>query len=364
MSDPPDNTAPDDTVPVDGDAPGIDVAALERWLVDRLGADAAPLSIRRFPKGYSNLTYLLRAGGRELVLRRPPVGVSIASAHDMAREHRVLAAVGRVWQRVPRVVAVCEDRDVIGAPFTVMERVRGIILRADPPPGLALGPDTMRALSTEVVDILAELHGLDCDAMGLTLGHPEGYVRRQVQGWTRRYAKARTDDVPDVERIAAWLDAQQPAESGVALVHNDFKFDNLVLDPADPTRVLAVLDWEMATRGDPLLDLGMALAYHVQADDPPGLQLVRLGPTHLPGHITRQQAVDRYLRATGRADLDPLWYYAFGLFKLVVIAQQLYARWAAGLTRQARYEHAILAVRGLSAAGLRAIELGRIEGLG
>lgn len=351
----------DRAVPVD-DLRGLDLDALRRWLQERLGPDAAPLAVERFPRGYSNLTWLLRAGPHELVLRRPPVGVQIAQAHDMAREYRVLEAVGRVWGKVPRVVALCEDPAVLGAPFYLMERVHGVILRDRLPRGMALDPAQARTLSERAVDTLVEIHCLQ--PPDLELGHPEGYVQRQVAGWTRRYERARTDALPDVERLAAWLDAHRPPERGAALIHNDFKYDNLVLDAADPTRIRAVLDWEMATRGDPLLDLGSSLAYWVQADDPPALQLLRLVPTDLPGTLTRTQLVQRYVQQSGRPDFDPLWYYAYGLFKLLVVAQQLYARWVQGLTKEARYEHAIWAVRGLSATALEAIRLGRIEDLG
>lgn len=353
----------DAAVPV-SDPRGLDLERLQAWLVQRLGPDAAPLQVQRFPRGYSNLTYLLQAGAHELVLRRPPVGVQIAQAHDMAREYRIIEGVGRVWDKVPRAVALCEDPSVLGAPFYVMQRVHGVIPRDRLPRGLSMDEAQVRALSENAVRTLVEIHGLDLDAAGLSLGHPEGYVQRQVEGWTRRYAKARTDELPDVDRLAAWLHEHRPAESGGTLIHNDFKYDNLVLDPRDPTRVIAVLDWEMATRGDPLLDLGSTLAYWVQADDPPALQMLRFTITDLPGNLTRTGFVQRYIELSGRPAFDPLWYYAYGLFKLLVVAQQLYARWVQGLTREARYEHAIWAVRGLSATGLEAIRLGRIEDLG
>jgi aminoglycoside phosphotransferase (APT) family kinase protein len=344
-----------DAVPLDRLAP---------WLAATLGVDASTLELGRFGRGFSNLTFLIRAGGRELVLRRPPPGVKIASAHDMTREARILQGVRRVWDKVPEVVAICEDPDVLGAPFFVMERVPGVILRDRKPQGLALGEDVLRRLSTAMVDTLAEIHGLDLDRAGLAdLGKAEGYVARQVEGWSRRYDDARTEDVDDMAWLAAWLRAHQPPQAGAVLVHNDFKYDNVLLDPADPTRVIAVLDWEMATRGDPLLDLGTFLAYWVQADDPPGMQVFRLCLTDLPGNLTRGGLVERYAAVTGRS-FDPTWYFTFGLFKNAVVAQQLHARYVRGLTREERYAHLNWAVRGIAGVARQAATEGRIEGLG
>jgi len=343
---------------------GVDVGRLEAWLVGVLGESARPVGVERFTRGYSNLTYRVTAGARDLVLRRPPVGVKIASAHDMAREYRLLAGVGKVWDRVPKTVALCEDEAVLGAPFYVMERVRGVVLRNKAPEGLELTPATMAALSRETVDTLAAIHRVDTAAAGLDLGHPEGYVERQVAGWTKRYQAAKTDDLPDVDALAKWLAENRPAESGSALVHNDFKYDNVVLDPGDPTRILAVLDWELATRGDPLLDLGTSLAYWMQADDPPELIAMSFGVTWLPGNLDREGVVARYVEATGRGAFDPLWYFAFGLFKLIVIAQQLYARFKAGKTTEPRYALMLPAEKALAAFALRGIGRRRISDLG
>lgn len=333
---------------------------LRPWLEATLGVPADIVEIGRYGRGYSNLTFGLKVGDRELVLRRPPPGVVIAKAHDMTREARVMQGVGRVWGKVPAVVAICEDTTVIGSTFYLMERVPGVILRDVPPRGLELGPDTMRRLSTSMVDTLAEIHGLDVAVAGID-GRPEGYVRRQVEGWTRRYRDAATDEVEDIETIAAWLAANQPSESGATLVHNDFKIDNVILDPDDVGRVISVLDWEMATVGDPLMDVGTFLAYWVQADDPPSLQIFRMCVTDLPGNLTRGELVARYAAQTGRV-FDPAWYFAFGLFKNAVVAQQLYARYQKGLTTEARYAGLIWAVRGIAAVANDVARTGRIEG--
>jgi aminoglycoside phosphotransferase (APT) family kinase protein len=244
-----------------------------------------------------------------------------------------------------------------------MERVRGRILRGSgPQPDLT--PEVMRGLSEAFVDTFAELHGLDVQAAGLAeLARGEGYVQRQISGWRERYDRARTDAVPDIEQAAAWLSEHQPPDSGSALIHNDFKYDNLVLDPQDPTRIVAVLDWEMATIGDPLMDLGSSLGYWRDPDDPDELRVMPLGPTALPGNLRRVEVVARYEQRAGRSVKHPLFYYVYGLFKLAVIAQQIYYRYAHGYTKDERFAAMIVGVQVLGQTAVRAIELGRIERL-
>ena len=343
---------------------GFDVEALAAWLRPRVEGLEGPAALEQFGRGYSNLTYLARFGERELVVRRAPPGVTIKSAHDMGREFRILSALAPAWPRAPRPLAHCEDASVIGTPFYVMERVRGVILRAKLPAGLTLDAPTMRGASEALCDTLAEIHALDWKAVGLgDLGKPQGYVERQVKGWADRYARARTDDVPQVTRLAAWLDEHRPSESGATLVHNDFKYDNVVLAP-DLQRVLAVLDWEMATIGDPLMDLGTALGYWIQPDDPPVFQVTVFGPTNLPGNLTRTEIVERWSKATGRDASNVLFYFAFALFKLAVVAQQLYKRWVDGHTKEERYSMMIEGVRAVASSALVAVEKGRIDRLG
>jgi len=353
------------------DGEELPVEPLRAWLAERLpdlagDAGGAPLEVEQFPGGFSNLTYLLRLGPRELVLRRPPRGSDVRSAHDMGREHRILSALHAVYPKAPRPLAECQDSTVIGAPFYVMERVRGVILRdgARLPEG-ALGPDTMSRLSSALVDGLVELHAVDFAACSLGgLGRPEGYVARQVSGWTERWAKARTDDVPDVDTAAAWLSRNQPADGAPALIHNDFKYDNLVLN-AGLDRILAVLDWEMATIGDPLLDLGTSLGYWLDPDDPAGWRTLGfLGLTARPGNLSRSGVLQGYARASGRDPGDGVFLYAFGLFKITVIAQQIYARFQRGLTRDPRFAGLGHVVRACGAQTKRAIELRRIDRLG
>ncbi len=339
----------------------LDAAPLLAYLREHLPGLArdTPLMVEQFPSGFSNLTYLLRAGEREWVLRRPPFGANIKGGHDMAREYRLLSALHPTYHKVPRPLAYCDDNAVLGAPFYVMERVRGVIFRNRPPKGVTPIPELMRGISTALVDTLIELHQLDVNAAGLSdLGQPEGYVARQVQGWARRYENARTDDLPAMEQAAQWLIAHPPTESGAALVHNDFKYDNVVLDPADLTRPIAVLDWEMATLGDPLMDLGTTLGYWAEPDDP--LELRQFNVTHLPGNLTRQQVAARYAERTGRDVSNIAFYYVFGLFKIGVILQQIYARYKQGLTHDERFGRLIILEQVVAAMAVKAIERGRL----
>jgi aminoglycoside phosphotransferase (APT) family kinase protein len=321
------------------------------------------MRVAQFGQGYSNLTYLIGIGGRELVLRRPPVGANIATAHDMGREVRVLTGLARVYDRVPRVLLHCDDVAVIGAPFYVMERLHGVVLRAEDPQRPPLAPDVMAQIAANVIDNLATIHALDVEAAQLAdLGRPAGYVARQVNGWTKRYDAAQTGPVPDLERALCWLADHQPAEAGAALIHNDYKYDNLMLAADDLTRVLAVLDWEMCTLGDPLLDLGTTLGYWMEAGDPPAL-LEMFGLTALPGNPGRAAVVERYLAASGRAAFDPLYYYVYGLTKIGVILQQIYQRYHRGVSQDMRFGRLGRAVAACGLMAARAIEKGRISAL-
>jgi aminoglycoside phosphotransferase (APT) family kinase protein len=279
----------------------------------------------------------------------------------MGREYRVLSRLSAVYPPAPRPYLYCDDLDVFGAPFYVMERRRGVILRKALPPGLTLGPETARQLGTALIDNLARLHAVDYGGCGLgDLGKPEGYVARQVTGWAGRYVQARTDELPEMDRVARWLTEHTPKEFGATLLHNDYKFDNLLLDPADLTRIVAVLDWEMTTVGDPLMDLGTTLGYWVEAGDPPPMQHAAMGPTNVPGSLTRRELAERYAAATGRALPDVLFYYCFGLFKIAVIVQQIYARYVRGHTRDARFARLNDLVAALSQQADRALDAGRV----
>ena len=334
----------------------LDEKALAAYVADRLPGGARSVEVRQFRQGHSNLTYLVVVDGVEYVLRRPPFGNVVKSAHDMGREYRILAALAPVFRLAPRPLLLCEDDAVLGAPFYLMERRRGVVIRRELPPELDGHPEPIGRLCASMVNTLADLHAVDYQAIGLEdFGRPQGYIERQVVGWTKRYEAAATDDVPGMIAVARWLVAHMPTERGSAVIHNDFKFDNVMLAPHDPTRLVAVLDWEMATIGDPLMDLGASLAYWIEAGDPEPLRAVAMGPTYAPGMWTRRQFAEAYARRTGQQLDGMAFYYIFGLFKLAVIGQQIYARYVRGHTRDERFASmnrmvAVLAEQGLSAA--------------
>ncbi|MBZ5662173.1 MAG: phosphotransferase family protein [Acidobacteriia bacterium] len=339
----------------------LPLPALESFLLQHFSCSKGPLTAAQFPSGHSNLTYLVRLGDREMVLRRPPFGSQVKTAHDMGREYRVLSKLHAAYPPAPRVLLYCDDLSILGAPFYVMERLRGVILRKDPPDALNFTPEIARRLSGSFIDNLARLHSLDYEAIGLgDLGKPQGYLHRQVRGWIERYHASRTHDLKEVEKIFVWLNQRIPAASEAALIHNDYKYDNLVLDPADITRVVGVLDWEMSTIGDPLSDLGTALAYWVDAEDPEELQGIRSCPSNYPGSLTRAQLAERYARITGRDVSSMAFYLAFARFKVAVIYQQIYYRYQQGLTQDPRFAALPEKVRALVRASLQTIESGSI----
>jgi len=349
---------PDEPKPV-RDGEELDVAALGAYLDRELGAHGA-VRVEQFPGGHSNLTYLVHHGDREYVLRRPPFGSKVKSAHDMGREVAVLSKLAPVYARAPRVFAYDAAGDVLGAPFYLMERRRGIILRKDLPAELAADHARVRRVCELLVDALAELHAVDYAAAGLgDFGKPVGYIERQVSGWTDRYGKSHTDDIPAVTEVAAWLAAHRPPDGAPALIHNDFKFDNVIFDPALDS-ITGVLDWEMSTIGDPLMDLGTSLSYWAQQSDPAMYHQLPFGPTARPGMMTRDEVARRYFERSGRSAGSLVFYYAYGLFKTAVVAQQIYYRFATGLTKDTRFAPLILAVRLLSEQARAAIERGTI----
>jgi aminoglycoside phosphotransferase (APT) family kinase protein len=340
----------------------IDLGPLNAFLVLRAPEVGRVAAVEQFPGGFSNLTYLLKTDLGEFVLRRPPRGVGKGSAHDMGREHRILSVLSTRGVAAPKPVVLCDDESVLGAPFYIMERVHGVILRGAPrePPS----PGVMRELSESFVDTLVAIHAVGPADPGIAaLGKPAGYVARQVGGWTRRWEDSRTGDVPSMERVATWLAAHQPRDGAATLVHNDYKYDNLVLDPDDLSNVRAVLDWEMATLGEPLLDVGTSLGYWVEPGDPPAFRALGLGATALPGNFTRGELWQRYLEKSGRTGADPTFYYVFGLFKIAVIAQQIFSRYRRGLTADERFARLGEAVQLLALTGEKAIERGSITAL-
>ncbi len=313
----------------------LDLARVDAFLKAKIPGLSGTPELEQFPGGASNLTYLLHYADRDLILRRPPFGHRAKSAHDMLREAKIMAALKPVYPYVPDVLAICDDPAVMDADFYVMQRIPGIIPRSNLPKGMTLTPEETRALCLSVIDKLIELHLVDYQAAGLdTLGKGGGYVKRQIDGWSDRYRKARTPDVNDFETVMAWLQAKMPAQDiATTLIHNDFRFDNVILNPDNPQQVIGVLDWEMATLGDPLMDLGNTLAYWAQADDDATMQLMRRQPTHLPGMLTRDEVVAYYGEKTG-FKVDNFDYYTiYGLFRLAAILQQIYYRFYHGQTK-------------------------------
>lgn len=342
----------------------LDKGILADYLSEHIPDLEGDLAIEQFPSGYSNLTYLLRFENRQLVLRRPPFGVKIKTAHDMSREFTILSRLIAVYPKVPTPLHYCADKAILGAPFYVMTRVKGVILRPQMPEELIPSADMMRRIAGSFIDNLIELHNIDPSAAGLdALGKPEAYIERQILGWTKRYHNARSKDITELEVVAEWLVENMPGESGATLIHNDYKYDNLVLEPEDLGRILAVLDWEMATIGDPLMDLGTTLGYWVEAGDPDEIKALRLSPTDLPGNPGRTELVERYFKLSGRNAANIVYYYVYGLFKLAVIVQQIYSRYLSGHTKDPRFANLIYAVRACGKMAASAIEKDRIDRL-
>jgi aminoglycoside phosphotransferase (APT) family kinase protein len=328
-----------DTIPM---RPGeeLDTTALRAYLTGIVHGAEHGVDAVQFPGGHSNLTYLLRIGGRELVLRRPPLGPVAPKAHDMAREFDVLRRLAPRFPPAPRPVHLCRDASVIGAVFYLMERRSGVIVRDALPEVYAAAGDAGERISRTLVDGLVDLHAIDITGGGLRgIGRPEGFLERQVEGWADRWERARTTEVAPLEHAVTYLRDTRPQPPAPTVVHNDYKLDNLMLAPDDPDRLVAVLDWEMATVGDPLVDVGLSLVYWQQLGAEPGTTTPLGAPGTASGWYTREQFIRRYADGSGR-DLDAIgWYELLGIFKLAVILQQIYVRWVRGQTRDERFRH-------------------------
>jgi aminoglycoside phosphotransferase (APT) family kinase protein len=331
---------------------------LAEYLRSHFSAGLLSIEILQFPAGSSNLTYLITSGDGEFVLRRPPFGNTVKTAHDMSREFEVLLKLSKVYAPAPKPLLYCEDASIIGSEFYLMERRKGLIIRGSTGQyrprervaesrkrgevGKTRTLENSHGLRLDVcksfIQNLADLHALDYEAADLgSLGRPEGYCRRQVEGWTRRYFAAKTDDHIELEKAIKWLNENVPSESGDSLVHNDYKFDNIILDPDDLTHITAVLDWEMVTIGDPLMDLGTTLGYWMSAEAGEEMMSMPFNPHVLMANISRRELADMYSEFSGRDISNILYYYIFGTFKIAVIAQQIYARYLKGSTKDMRF---------------------------
>jgi aminoglycoside phosphotransferase (APT) family kinase protein len=336
-------------------------ATLEPFLRSHFPNECGFIEFAQYPAGHSNLTYSVKFGERELVLRRPPFGSKVKSAHDMSRECRVLSKLHAAYPPAPEVLLFCDDESVIGAPFYLMEPVRGIILRRDPPAAMDFAGDRARLLSEALVANLVDLHRLDYAAIGLAeLGNPDGYIERQVKGWTERYHGSMTHEHAEVSHLVNWMALHRPVSGAASLIHNDYKFDNVVLDRREPAKIIGLLDWEMCTIGDPLADLGTMLAYWVEDSDPAELKAVRWGPTNFPGSLRRREIVELYAKLTGRGTSAMAFYLVLARFKLAVIVQQIYYRYHNGLTKDPRFASMHELVRILLQAAMRCAETGEI----
>ena len=319
----------------------LDVAQLEPYLRERLEFAEGPFAVRQFGGGHANLTYLVRFGEGEYVLRRPPYGPLPKGGHDMQREYRVLSRLWEAFPLAPRAFLLCTDHAIIGADFVVMERRRGIVIRRRLPNAFDGNEAARRRLGENFIDALAALHRVNYEGTGLSdLGKPAGYLERQLRGWIERWEAARTPSFPDASRLIARLGEALPVSGPPAIVHNDYKFDNAIVAEDDPTRFVAILDWDMCTIGDPLTDLGNVISLWLDPGDPSvgGTSTsTSIMPTNVPGFPTRAELVARYAKKTGRDCSRAAWYHTFNVFRYAVIGQQIYARYVRGQTTDERF---------------------------
>lgn len=339
----------------------LDTDQLGSYLTLQLGDSFNKLEVEQFPAGSSNLTYLITSGHEEYVLRRPPFGNTVRSAHDMRREFSVLSRLSCTYSPAPRPILFCDDESVIGSDFYLMERRQGLILRGAVPRELEVSDQLQKQVCRAFIKNLAELHSVDYVSAGLSdLGNPAGYSQRQVEGWTKRYTHAKTHVWPELESVAEWLNEHIPVESGASIVHNDYKFDNVMLDAQDLTKIVAVLDWEMVTIGDPLMDLGTTLGYWIGHEGGDAILNMPFNPRVLRENISRRDLVEMYAEYSGRDVANVLYYFVFGLFKIAGIVQQIYARYVKGHTHDERFAHFDKFVQALGMIAARSISSGKI----
>ena len=340
----------------------LDLVKLKKYLL-KINFDLN--DVNQFPSGYSNLTYLLTSGSKEYILRKPPFGAeSLKGGHDMLREFTVLKNLKSQFDLVPEVYHFCEDKSIIGSTFYLMERVKGNIIRPNLSEENSPGKKIIREISKQMINTLSTLHNVDIKAANLTdLGKINGYNQRQVDGWIKRYYHSKTSTIDNMEFVAKWLKNNIPMESKASIIHNDFKYDNIVLDKENFSTINAILDWEMATVGDPLMDLGTSLGYWVDNDDLPELKLFQLSATTLQGNPTREEFLHEYMLKSNTKIDNPIFYYVFGLFKIAVIAQQIFFRYKKGYTKDKRFKLLELAVISLSVMAKQSIEKNRLSNL-
>jgi len=333
---------------------------LEQHLLNSINSE---LKVSQFSNGYSNLTYLLQIEDIELVLRRPPFSAP-KHGHDMGREYKVLKHLNPVFDKAPKVHGFCEDTTLIGAPFYIMEKIDGIILTAKSAHQKQVTPKAFKTIANTWLDTFVAFHQIDYKAAGLAdLGRPEGYVERQVQNWGKQYLAAATDEVPVATKVMAWMQEQQPKQYDHSLIHNDFKYDNVVFKDDSWSDITAILDWEMCTLGDPLMDLGTSLGYWTTATDPDLMKQGLPSPTVMEGNPSRTDIVQEYALKSGRSIDNLVFYYVYGLFKIAVIAQQIYYRYKHGHTQDPKFAHLNKASELCYNTAWQAIQKNKIDGL-
>ena len=343
---------------------GFDKNSLKTFLINELNLIEGIIKISQFPSGFSNLTYLVNFNDKDFVLRRPPIGANIKSGHDMNREYTILNGLKRIYNKVPKPYIYSDNVKIIGAPFYLMERKKGIILRGNTPKKQLPDKLEMRNLSKKFIFTLAEIHRLNYKKAGLeSLGKPIGYISRQVKGWINRYLASKTSDISNINYVYKWLDRNIHENKFSSLIHNDFKYDNLVLSDDGKYDVLAILDWEMATLGDPLMDLGTSLGYWIDKTDPENIQQNKFNITNAEGNLNRGELVSLYSKESKLDISNIVFYYVFGLFKIAVIVQQIFYRYKLGKTSDKRFKdlNEIVKIYGLMAK--RAIDKNRIDNL-
>ncbi len=347
----------------------LDLSKLNVFLKSNLSDFNEISEILQFPGGYSNLTYFLKGtDSKEYILRRPPFGAKdIKGGHDMGREFKILNAIrSSGFTRVPQTIIFCEDESILGCPFYLMERIQGLIFRAKDALFLSkqIAPSLMKRISESLCDNLVALHTIDIfqsDVSGFSLsqiGKPEGFIERQVEGWTKRYFASQTDDIQSMNTLSDWLSAHIPTANAPTLLHNDYKYDNVILNPSNPTEIIALLDWEMSTVGDPLMDLGTCLSYWAEPSDSSFEKSFNI--SWLSGNLSKIEFAERYASKSGRDISNLLFYYAFGLFKNAVVIQQIYGRYKKGLTQDPRFANLIQGVNALSIKAIQSLEHGKI----
>tara|TARA_B100000941_G_scaffold131480_1_gene92848 strand:- start:1115 stop:2188 length:1074 start_codon:yes stop_codon:yes gene_type:complete len=334
---------------------------LFEYLSNVIDLDIESFDILQFPSGYSNLTYLIKSNEKEYVLRKPPHGAKIKSGHDMSREFKVLSSLKEQYHKTPRPIHYCSKSDIIGTDFYLMDRVKGIILRSNNYSQIISDKSQFNFLAEQFVDSFVELHKLDINKIGLTnFGNPDGYNSRQVHGWCKRYNNSKTEELMEMEIVMKWLKSNVSQSKHVSLIHNDFKYDNLVLDENDLS-IKAILDWEMCTIGDPFMDLGTSLAYWIQNNDPDFIKGVGLNITMDANNPTRNKILQLYSDKFGKSIKNIVFYFVFGLFKIAVIVQQIFFRYKNGFTKDPRFKNLDQVVKAYLFLAIKSIEKQKIE---